>query len=242
MGERGRAVALLVRTAWRTDPWRSAGLLLEPAAGLGIPLFAWFLGLLADGALRRDPRLLALGAAGIAATRVLWFAGTWTGAWIRNRLAEEVGFALDREIATLVSGLPGVEHHERPEYQDRLELLRQEQGILGTSLNALVYTANTVVAGLGTLVALALVSPWLLLLVPFALPALPAAAAQQRWLARAEGASAADARLARRLQALTVDRAAGMELRVFGLRDEVLGRFRAAWRASRARVLAARGR
>ncbi|HYR07800.1 MAG TPA: ABC transporter ATP-binding protein [Longimicrobium sp.] len=242
MGERRRAAALLVRTAWRTDPWRSAGLLLEPLAGLGIPLFAWCLGLVTDGALRRDARLLAAGVAGIAATRVLWFAGSWTGAWIRNRLAEEVGFALDREIATLVSTLPGVEHHERPDYQDRLELLRQEQGILGTSLNTLVYTANTVVAGLGTLVGLALVSPWLLLLVPFALPALPLAALQQRWLRRAEDRSAAPGRLARRLQALATDRAAGMELRVFGLQGEVLARFRAAWRASRAQVLAARAR
>ena len=242
MGERGRAAALLVRTAWRADPWRSVGLLLEPAAGLGIPLFAWFLGLVTDGALGGDARLLAIGVAGIAGTRLLWFAGTWTGAWIRNRLAEEVGFALDREIATLVSTLPGVEHHERPDYQDRLELLRQEHGVLGTSLNTLVYTANTVVAGVGTLVALALVSPWLLLLVPFALPALPLAAVQQRWLKAAEDRSAAPARLARRLQALTTDRAAGIELRVFGLQREVLGRFHAAWRASRAQVLAARAR
>jgi ATP-binding cassette subfamily B protein len=91
-------------------------------------------------------------------------------------------------------------------------------------------------------VALALVSPWLLLLVPFALPALPLAGVQQRWLKRAEDRSAAPARLARRLQALTVDRAAGMELRVFGLEREVLARFRAAWRVARAQVLAARGR
>ena len=44
--------------------------------------------------------------------------------------------------------------------------------------------------------------------------------------------AARPARLARRLQALTTDRAAGMELRVFGLQREVLGRFRGAWRAS----------
>ncbi|MBV9109995.1 MAG: ABC transporter ATP-binding protein [Gemmatimonadetes bacterium] len=242
MRERWRAAAFLVRTAWRTDPWRSAGLLLEPAAGLSVPLFAWFLGVVTSGVFRHDPRLLAIGVGGIAATRVLWFAGTWSGAWIRNRLAEEVGFALDREIALLVSGLPGVEHHERADYQDRLELLRQEQGILGNSLNTLIYTANTLVAGLGTLVALALVSPWLLLLVPFALPALPLATLQQRWLEGAEDRSAAPGRLARRLQSLTVDRAAGMELRVFGLEREVLARFRAAWRAARAQVLAARAR
>ena len=242
MGEHARAVRLLVRTAWKTDPWRSVGLLLEPVGHLRFPLFAWFLKLLTDGAVRHDPRLLALGAGGIVLTRVLWFVGLWTGSWIRNRLAEEVGFALDREIATLTAELPGLEHHERADYQDRLELLRQQQGVLGSSLNTLIYAANTVVAGIGTLVALAFVSPWLLLLVPFALPAIPIARVQQRWLREAEERSAEPSRRARHLQALTIDRNAGMELRVFGLQREILSRFRRAWAESRRFVLAARGR
>ena len=242
MGERWSAAALLARAAWRTDPWRCVGLLLEPLGQLRVPLFAWFLAVLTDAALRHDERRVALAVAGIVATRVLWFAGNWTGAWIRNRLAEEVGLALDREIATLAAGLPGVEHHERADYQDRLELLRQQQGVLGTSLNILVYTANTVVTGVGTLVALALVTPWLLLLAVFALPAIPVAAAQQRRLRVAEERSAEPSRRARQLQALTVDRNAGMELRVFGLRREILARFRAAFRESRRYQLDARGR
>lgn len=242
MREHGRALALLARTAWRTDPWRSAGLLLEPLGQLRLPLFAWCLKALADGVLRHDPRLLALAAAGIVGTRVLWFTGMWAGSWIRNRLAEEVGFALDREIAALVSGMPGLEHHERPDYQDRLELLRQGQGVLGSSLNTLVYTANTVIAGVGTLAALAFVSPWLLLLALFALPAVPAAALQQRWLRDAEERSGPPSRRARHLQALTVDRDAAMELRVFGLQGEILSRFREAWRESRDPLVAVRAR
>jgi len=242
MRERWRALALLVRTAWRTDPWRSAGLLLEPVSYLRFPLFAWFLGRMVDGALRQDLRQMGVAAAGITLTRGLWFVGVWTGGWIRNRLAEEVGYALDRELATLASALPGLEHHERPEYQDRLELLRQAQGGLGRALNAVIYTANTVVAGVGTLAALAWLSPWLLALVPFALLAVPIAAVQQRWYRDAEARSGAPARRARHLQALTVDRAAGMELRVFGLQREVLARFRGAWRESRGFMLAARGR
>jgi ATP-binding cassette subfamily B protein len=161
---------------------------------------------------------------------------------MRNRLAEAVGLELDRRIASLAANLPGLEHHERPDVRDRLELLRQQQGVLGSALNVLVYTANTVIAAAGTLAALALATPWLLLLVPFALPAIPIAAAQQRWLAGAEAASAGPSRRARHLQALTVDRDAGMELRVFGLGDALLARFRAAFRESRAGVRAARGR
>jgi len=239
MRENLRAAAMLLRTAWRTDRGRTLGLLLEVVAFLRVPLFAAFLAMMTDGALRHDGRLLATGAAGITATRVLWYLGRWWGSWIRNRLTEEVGFALDCELATLTAALPGLEHHERPEYQDRLELLRQQQGVLGGSLNALVYTTNTAVTGVSTVVGLALVNPWLLLLVPFALVALPVSAVQQRWLQAAETRSAPLLRRARHLQALTVDRAAGMELRVFGLQREILRRFRRAWTQAQAVVLAA---
>ncbi len=229
MREQWRGIRLLARTAWRTDPRRSAGLLLEPVAYLGIPLIAWLLKLMTDGALRHDLRLLAIGAAGITATRVLWFAGIWLGSWIRIGLTERVGFAFDREITTLTAELPGLEHHERPDVQDRLELLRQKQGTLGAALNSLVHAANTVVGGVSTLVTLAIVSPLLLFLIPFALPALAITAAQQRWQREAEERFAEPFRRASYLKGLTIDRNAGMELRVFGLEREILSRFRAAW-------------
>ncbi len=242
MREQLRAIALLVGAAWRTDPWRSAGLLLEPLGQLQGPLLAWCLAVVTDAALAGDTRRMAWGVAGIAAVRAGGFATRWAGAWTRNRLAEAVGLELDRRIAAISAGLPGVEHHENPEFQDRLEVLRRQRGVLGSSLNALVYTANTVVVGVATLVALALVSPWLLLLVPFALPALPLATVQQRWLRDAETRTAPAQRRARDLQALTADRAAGMELRVFGLRREMLGRFTAAFREVRADLRAVRAR
>ena len=242
MRDQWRALTLLTGAAWRTDPWRSVGLLLEPVGALRFPLFAWFLKLLTDGAVQQDLRLLMTGAGGIVLTQVLWFVGLWSGSWIRNRLSEEVGYVLDREITTLTAEIPGLEHHERADYQDKLELLRQQQGVLGSSLNTLIYTANTVVAGVGTLVALSLVSPWLLLLVPAVLPAIPIAFTQQRWLRSAETRSAESIREARHLQALTVDRNAGMELRVFGLQGEILSRFRRAWTEGRSIMLRARAR
>jgi len=242
MREPLRAAALLVRAAWRTDPWRSAGLLLEPLGQLQGPLIAGSLAVVTNAALAHDPRRMAWGVAGIAAARAGGFASRWAGAWIRNRLAEAVGLSLDRRIASLSAGLPGVEHHERADFQDRITVLREQRGVLGSSLNSLVYCANTVAVGIFTLVALALVSPWLLLLVPFALPAIPLAAVQQRWLGDAETRAAPLQRRARDLQALTVDRAAGMELRVFGVRREILGRFTDAFRASRAGIRATRAR
>jgi ATP-binding cassette subfamily B protein len=234
MRESWRALVLLVRAAWRADRARSLALLLEPVGYLRVPLFAWCLKLMTDGALRHDARLLAMGVVGITATRVLAFAGGWMGSWIRTRLTEQVGFTLDCEIARLSAGLPGLEHHERADYQDRLELLRQAQGVLGGALNTLIFTANTVVVGVGTLVALAWVTPWLLLLVPFTLPAIPIAAIKQRWAKEAEERAAEPSRRVRHMHELTRDRNAGMELRVFGVEGQIMARLAGAFAEARA--------
>ena len=237
-----RAVALLIGVSFRTDPWRSIGVLVEPLGMLSTPLFALFLKLITDGVLAQDVRLVAVAVAGLSATHGIRFLAGWTGSWMRVRLMEEVGFSFDKEITTLTSSLPGLEHHEIPEYQDRLELLRRGQGQLGLTLNALIYTTNAAVSGIGALVMLALISPWLLALLLFIVPAVPLASFHQRWLKAAEEASAAPSRLARHLRGLTADRDAGMELRVFGLQDEIVSRYRAAWLASRRPVLTAERR
>jgi len=233
MREHWRAIVLLVRTAWRTDRSSAVGMLLEPLSFLRVPLIAWLLKVMADGALRGDAHLLAAGAAGISATAVLMFAGMWVGTQFRMRLAEGVGFALNRQIAELAAAAPGLEHHERADYQDRLELLRQGHGALGGALGALISAANVVIMGVGTLAALAVASPWLLLVVPFALPAFPITAAEQRGFARAEERMAEPGRRFRYLQRLTVDRDAGMELRVFGVGPEVVSRLEDAWLETR---------
>ncbi|MGW5363329.1 ABC transporter ATP-binding protein [Actinopolymorpha pittospori] len=229
MHERWRALVLLVRMAFKADPWRVVGLVIEPIGMMAVPVFAYCLKLLADGVIQHDTRLLAFGAAGIAVTRAVWFIGTWTGSWIRVRLMEEVGFGFDTEIATLTARLPGLEHHERADVQDRLELLRQSHGSLGYALNSLIWTAHSVVAGAAAIVVLAVLSPWMLLLVLFALPALPVASVHQRWAKHAEERSAAPSRLAQHLRGLTVDRNARIELRVFGLQEEILSRFESTW-------------
>jgi ATP-binding cassette subfamily B protein len=167
------------------------------------------------------------------------FAGNWMGAQFHVRLAEAVGFRLSREITGLSAAVPGLEHHERPDYQDRLEMLREGHGVLSSSLHALIAVANVAIMGLGTLVALALASPWLLLIIPFTLPAFPLARAEQRRLREAEARSAEPARRARYLQGLTADRNAGMELRVFGLETEVVSRYQQSLLEARGYGLAA---
>ncbi|REF37989.1 ABC transporter ATP-binding protein [Thermasporomyces composti] len=228
-----RELTFLVRTAIRVDPWRSLGTVLEPLGALMYPLFGWFLGVVANGVLEGDTTRLVAGGLGLLVTVALHYVSSFVATGIRVRLAEQVGFALDREIAELTATLPGLEHHERADYQERLELLRQHQGILGQALNSIVSASTALVGALGTGVVLALLHPFVLLLVLFALPAFPIASIQQRWQAAAEAESAAPARLARHLRHLTTDREAAMEMRVFGLQREILSRLDAAWATAR---------
>src|SRR5260221_8655976 len=242
MAEHWRAIVLLVGTAWRVDRGRTLGLLLEPIAFLRVPLMGWLFKLMTDGAVHRDGHLLAVSAAGLTFAAVIGFAGIWFGSQFRIRLIETVGFALNREIAILASTVPGLESHERADFQDRLELLRQGRGVRGSSLDSLLSTAKVVIFGAGTLGALAFAAPWLLLIVPFGLPALVITAVQQRWFTEAEARSAEPSRRWRYLQGLTLDRDAGMELRVFQLGHEILSRFQKARLESGGMIAAAQRR
>ncbi|HEX2207792.1 MAG TPA: ABC transporter ATP-binding protein [Longimicrobium sp.] len=229
MREHWRAIVLLLRATWRTDPKNALGGLAETLSYLRIPLFAWCLKLMTEGAIAQDPRPLAMGAAGIGLMGVMTFVGMWVGTTCMLRLTETVGFAFSRDIAEMAAAVPGLEHHERADYQDRLELLRGGHGALTNSLSALLYTFNLVLMGVGMLVALAVASPWLLLIIPFTLPAFPIARAEQRWFREAEDRMAEPGRRFAYFKALTADRNAGMEVRVFGLGPEVVRRMEESW-------------
>lgn len=237
MRETLRALRLLISTSVRTEPWRSAAALLEPLSRLSFPLLAVWLKLLTDGVAERNTTYLVTGVAGIALVQSLMLVLSLVGNDMRIVLSERVGFAFDQELAKLVAGLPGVDHLERIDYRDKLELLRQSQTALGGSLNSLLNILNAVVGALGTLVVLAMLNPMLLLLALFALPAIPVARIQQRWQRESEERSATPSRLARHLRGLATDRHAGVELRVFGLEDEIRARFRSAALAARAPLL-----
>ncbi|MCU1323504.1 MAG: transporter ATPase/permease [Acidobacteriaceae bacterium] len=242
MKQRFRAVKFLLETGWRVDRWRTLGLSLEILAFIRAPLFAWYLRMMANGALRHDRGALIEGAVGITFAAVAGFAGLWFGSQMRIRLTEEVGFALNREIAYLVSTVPGLEVQERPEFQDQLELLNQGHGILGGSLSTLLNTARVILYGIGTVAALGLSSPMMLLIIPFALPTFAISTLQQRWTERAREASAEPLRRARHLLSLATNAKSNLELKLFGLQREIIARFSRDWTSGSQIILTARRR
>ena len=222
------ALWLLVSTAARTDPWRCLASLPGPLIALSYPLLGVWLKVLTDGVAGRDGTRVVAGLAGLLLTVTARWGVDYACTGVQATLADRVGFAFDGEVVRLMAALPGLEHHENPDVQERLELLRQSQGVLGSSLRALVQTASAVIAALGTQTVLALVHPLLLLLVLVALPAAPLAARGQRRLAAAEEASAGPSRSVRHLRSLMFSPVAGKEIRVFRTQQAIAGRYRSA--------------
>lgn len=226
---------LLVGSAIRTDPKRCLGTLLEPLGSLTVPLYALVLGGLADAILTNDDiaALLGVGLLGMVTAQ---FLADWIGTAIRARLAEQVGFRFDCEILSSTARLPTIDHLARVDHADRVELLRQGQGLLGQALTQVTNTMTAVVGAIGTAVVLAWLDPVVLLLVLFVVPTFLTVSVQRRWEAAAESASAEPARLARHLRELTTDPHAAAELRVCDLGQEMIDRFDQAWRGARAPI------
>ena len=231
MGNTRRALGLAVATAFRADPWRSAGVLLASvfASVVGV-LTAYWLKRIVDAAAGGDESAALAAAVGIGVTAGLGLLARASVTRMLFPLKENTGLYLDRRIVSLVGGIATVEHHERPAYLDRLEVLRREMPVLGF---AGIHTAGAVallfqVSTTGAL--LASVNPLLLAVPLFAVPSLWAGARAQQIRQTALDATADQSRRARQLFELATSPAAGKELRVFGVGDELLHRHGTDWR------------
>jgi ATP-binding cassette subfamily B protein len=242
MRETWQALRLIVSVALRADPKRAVASLIEPLSLFCFPFTAIGLQLVTNGAISKSTRDIIAGACVIGGIQAVIATTALIGNELRFQLRERIGLVLDQELVRLSAEIQGLEHHERPEYQDKLELVKQDESALGLSLNTLLNVVSSVCYAVSTLTVLALVHPALLFLALFAIPMIPLARLQQRWAKEGEDASAAPNRLARHLRALATDRNAGMELRVFGLQHELDKRFRAASFAGRRPVLQAQRR
>ena len=241
MGKTLRSIWLVVTLAVRADPWRAVLVaLMELANGLCVATLTLWLKLLADAAVDRDVSLALVAAAcGAGAVTIGLFAG-WLGANGQTVLRERTGLALEERLARLSLGVPGLEHHERPDYQDTLALLREERGTLGDSFYAVISGMQLVVRFGATVVLLITVHYSLLLLPVFGLVLLATGRRAERLRQSAMEATAEPLRTANHLVETSTSAGPAKELLVFGLGEEFLRRHRAIWgEVDRARTRAA---
>jgi ATP-binding cassette subfamily B protein len=198
-------------------------------AALPDALIALWLKLLADGVLDGRRGMVLAAAAGLAASAVAtWFLRLMSDR-IQRRFRDRVTIALEAHVARLQASVATVEHHERPEYLDRLAMLRQQVFVLDHMYMSL-FTACGWVLRLGvTLALLVSIHPALAALAAFALPTVLTSTWRPGVERRAEERAAPLARLARHLFEVATTAPPGKEVRVTGIGSRLAERRRETW-------------
>jgi ATP-binding cassette subfamily B protein len=151
------------------------------------------------------------------------------GSRVESKFRERATIVLESHVAALQGGIAVVEHHERPLYLDRLQLLREQVFLLNHLYPSLMSTIGSVgrlVIAVGLLVS---VHPALVVLLAFAAPTAVASAKRAAVERQAEEALAHHRRLARHLFGLATEAGPAKELRVGDLGDRVRDLRTEAW-------------
>ncbi len=231
----------LVRLGYRHEPrLLLLALALALAAALPDALIAWWLKLLGDGVIEGDRRLLVTAAMGLGlSAAATWFLGV-VSTRAQRRFRDRLTIALEAHVARLQASLATIAHHERPEYLDRLSVLRDQVFVLDHMFMSAFSTCGWLLRLAVILGLLAWVHPALLALGVFALPAVFTSAWRPGVERAAEEGAAPHARLARHLFATATTAPPGKEVRVTRIGPRLARDRRAAWERWYAPVAAAR--
>lgn len=165
MLERLQGFAALMRLVLRYERWQAATTAaLMAASQLAGPLIAVGLKTVTDAAVARDPSAAIRGAVILAAMVGAWSSLSWAAFALRMGFRERSQLVVEKEIARLTADVHTLEHHERPDYLDRMTLLRQNRWRLAAVPDAVVLNIGYLLRFVATVVLLAQLHPILLLL------------------------------------------------------------------------------
>lgn len=231
MGDLGRAGRLLWDALRRDDPRKAASAMaLDVVVGAGgAALIGLWLKLMVDGAATGDERTVVL--AGLALAGSLSMSGAvsvWSATLFQD-LHESSSLVLMQDVMRFAGDAPGIEHHERPEYADRIALLRNQSRLftnfVGTCGRSLSLAARILVTAL----LLASVHPVLLALPLLALPSVWTGARANRITEAATESTAERVRQQDHFFELATAPSPAKELRIFDLGDEIVRRHAQVW-------------
>lgn len=227
--ERLRGLAAAIGLCLRVDRAGTVGcMVLFTLRPLALVFNAYGVKLVVDAAVAHELTGAVWFGGAIAAANAAGFVGGLYGVRLAHRVMEATAHAVDREMVDLALGPPGIAHHERRDYLDNLEVLAAEQNSLAESADVLALMLGAALRAMFTVVLLAVVSPWLLLIVVFAVPVQLIGTRVERLRQDALTAAAPQMRRTRHLFELATSAAAAKELRVYGLQDELRARHSAA--------------
>ncbi len=215
---------------------------LALASALPDALLAVWFRMLGEGLLDHRPGLLRFAVAALAVSAVATWLLQVVSTRLQRRFRDKVTIALESHVARLQATISTIAHQERPEYLDRLSVLREQIFTLDHMYMSVFSTAGWLLRLAVTVVLLATVNPVLVLLVLFAIPTVAATSWRPVVERAAQERGAQADRLARHLFRLATSAPPGKELRVLGIGDALAQRRRASWEQWYGPVAAARTR
>src|SRR5437773_380166 len=202
---------------------------LSQLAALPDALLALWLMLLGKGVLENRPGMVQAAAIGLALSAVAtWFLRTFSTR-VQRRFRDRVTIALESHVARLQAAVVTIAHHERPEYLDRLAVLRDQVFVLDHMYMSLFSTCGWILRLAVTVLLLVSIHPALALLALFALPAVLTSTWRPGVERAAEERGASANRLARHLFNTATTAPPGKEVRVTGIGDRLVQMRRNAW-------------
>src|SRR5213080_3766236 len=204
----------LCKLGYRHEPRLMIGALgLSQLAALPDALLALWLMLLGVGVLQHRPGLVEGAALGLGlSAAATWFLRT-VSTRVQRRFRDKVTIALESHVARLQASVATIAHQERPEYLDRLSMLRNQVFVLDRMYMSLFSSIH----------------PALLLLGVFAVPTVLTSTWRPQVERSAQERGAQANRLARHLFTIATTAPPGKEVRVTGIGERLVTERRAAW-------------
>ena len=173
--------------------------------------------LLADGALAGNTGELVEGVAVVAVLLGLAWVLVGIGSTEAMALSDRIAVYRTRRMIELISGVPTLEHLERPDYLAQVEQLNSGRRQLASAPRQILSNVSMAARIIVLLVLLGSVSPWLLLIPVTAAPPLIADRLAKKITKKSEDDMAADRRLAGMVFDISAAPWASGELRSYGL-------------------------
>jgi len=213
---------------------------LSQLAALPDALLALWLMLLGKGLLEHRPGMVQGAAIGLGVSAAAtWFLRT-VSTRVQRRFRDRVTIALESHVARLQASIATIAHQERPEYLDRLSMLRNQVFVLDHMYMSLFSTLGWILRLGVTMTLLASIHPALILLAVFAIPTVLTSTWRPEVERSAQQRGAQTNRLARHLFTLATTAPPGKEVRVTGIGERLVTERRAAWERWYGPVAAAR--
>lgn len=231
----------VLKLGYRHEPGMLlAAFALSQLAALPDALLALWLKFLGDGVLQGDRRLLVISALGLGVSATAtWFLST-VSTRVQRRFRDRVTIALESHVARLQAEIATIAHQERPDYLDRLSVLRNQVFVLDHMYMSLFSTCGWILR-LGVVIALLMsIHPALVALAVFALPTVFTSTWRPGIERAAEESRASASRLAQHLFRTATTAPPGKEVRVTRIGRRLVEDRRRAWEWWYAPVAAAR--